>query len=687
MREKKNIYFRLALTGIAKNYRMYVPYLLACTGMVMMSYILYFLIASPQVANMRGGGTLQEMLRFGEQVFAVFCVIFLYYTNSFLLRGRKREFGLYNILGMGKRNLARIMLWENAVVAGVSIAAGSACGILFSKLAELCIAYVLKTEVSMRFTVETGALAQTVRLFLLIFLLLLLNALFQVGKTKPIDLLNSEAVGERPPKGNWFLALAGFAMLAAAYVIAVRIEDPMAAFMTFFFAVGMVIVATYLVFIAGSVLICRLLKKNKKYYYKANHFVSVSSMAYRMKRNGAGLASICILSTIVLVMLSAASCLYFGNSARLTWRYPRQIEVYAYAADEAQHETIAAALSGAAQENGLAQENALFYRYLDLAGYLNEDMICFDETKMDLSDFANIWAVYVLPLSDYNRVTGNSETLADGEALACTYKKNYDSDAVTLENCGTWKLRRGAEDFPRQGEETATVFGAMYLVVPEEDFAAIEAGVKPFYDESRGSAFVRYYGFDVAADEQGQSRTASTMRAKLAALAAADADFPNYACTCRAEAMEDFYALYGGLFVLGILLGLVFLAATVLIMYYKQITEGFEDRARFGIMQKVGMTDREIRSSIHSQMFTVFLLPLLLAVVHTCFAFPMVQKLLLLFGIVKSHVLLRTNLICFFVFGLFYAVVYLITSRGYYKIVRGAAEAGEGTASRHVRRQ
>ena len=302
-------YPKLALTGIRKNGRLYVPYLLTCICMVMMFYIIAFLSMNEGVGAMQGGETLQAMLSFGYYIMGVFSLIFLFYTNSFLIRRRKKEFGLYNILGMGKWNIARILVWESLIVTAVSLAGGLLCGVLFSKLAELVMVRMLGGQAAFNFTVDFSCIVQTVVLFAAIFLLILLKALRQIHVSNPVELLHSENVGEKPPKANWLVALVGAVLLGTAYVLAVTISDPISALVWFFVAVLMVILATYLLFIAGSVVFCKLLQKNKRYYYKTNHFVSVSSMMYRMKRNGAGLASICILSTMVLVMISSTMSL------------------------------------------------------------------------------------------------------------------------------------------------------------------------------------------------------------------------------------------------------------------------------------------------------------------------------------------------------------------------------------------
>lgn len=675
-----SVYPRLALTGVLKNGRIYGPYLLTCIGMVMMYYILLFLMGSERVAAMKGGDTLQMMLSFGSGVFRVFIVIFLFYTNSFLIKNRKREFGLYNILGMGKWNLARILVWESLFMTVISLAGGLLCGILFSKFAELCMAHILDGQVSMSFSIEPGPIKNTLILFICVFAVILLNALFQVGKSKPIDLINSEAAGEKPPKANWVLAVLGVLILGGAYYIAVTIEDPMSAFMIFFVAVGMVIVATYLLFIAGSVVLCRVLQKNKRYYYKASHFISVSSMMYRMKRNGSGLASICILATMVLVMLSSTTCMYFGNEDRLITRYPQQIGLYCYisgddAGDGNYIRQIEGAVDEALQSQGQEIQKELGYSYFGLGVLLQEKTAVMDEEKINsLMDYSDVRDLYFVSLEDYNRMTGEEEVLEADEVLMCTPRHSYGYDTITLGDCGTWKIKEQVKKFVDNGEAFASIIDPVYLVVQDigETMELVRTQL-----ESQGSglpSLIYYYGLDIAGDEDAQQALAQDIRLRLDVLAQKDENFPSVRQNCRAAEKADFYALYSGLFVLGILLGIVFLAATVLIMYYKQVTEGYEDQAKFDIMQRVGMTKKEIRSSIRSQMLTVFLAPPLLAGVHTAFAFPIVRKLLLIFGVINTKLLIITNVICFLVFVLFYTIVYSITSRAYYRIVSGPRE-------------
>ncbi|HIV25582.1 MAG TPA: FtsX-like permease family protein [Candidatus Scatomonas pullistercoris] len=674
---KKGIYLKLALTGVSKNRKMYFPYILTCTGMVMMFYIIYFLSRDTYVASMRGGATMQIMLSLGSGITGIFSVIFLFYTNSFLIRRRKKEFGLYNILGMNKRNLARILFWECLVIAAAALAAGLFLGILLSKAGELILSNILSGAVSFQFYIDGRAVATTIVLFGVIFLLILLNSLRQIHFSNPRELLESDRVGEKPPRANWIAAVLGVLMLGFAYYLTLTIEDPMVAFVIFFGAVALVIVGTYLVFISGSVAFLKILQKNRRYYYKPNHFVSVSSMAYRMKKNGAGLASICILSTMVLVMVSATMCLYVGAENSLRNMYPRDLVVETYSLDEEAEPLVIGAVQEALQEQGASGENILHYHYMASAVMQKGGEICFDPDQINaLAAATDMRQLFVVPLADYNRLMGQEETLNEGEALIYVTKGgSFEGETISLDGEESWKIKKQAEGFVQNGIDSQQVIPSIYLFLSDQDFqkaAELYDRMEEKYSESTYSAVNvqhNYYGVDISGGDAVQMRVQKDLEQRLAELAAADEDFPVVMADCVAENRADFYAVYGGIFFLGAILGLVFILGTVLIVYYKQITEGYEDQARFTILKKVGMTGREIRKSINSQVLTVFFLPLIAAGIHTAFAFPMVQKLLLLFGLTDTRLFLLVNVGCFLVFTVFYVAVYVATSRSYYRIV------------------
>lgn len=679
---KKGFYRKLAWTGIRKNKKLYLPYLLTCAGMVMMCYIVSFLGTSQTFANIPGGKTMQGFLGLGFGVMCVFTLIFLFYTNSFLIRRRKKEFGLYNILGMGKKHLALVLVWETLIIAGITLFNGLFFGILFSKFAELAMVKILGGPAAFTFTVSLQSIYQTVILFIVIFALILLNTLRQIHLTNPIELLHSENAGEKPPKANWFVAALGAVILAGAYYLAVTIQDPISAMLWFFVAVIMVIVATYLLFIAGSVTFCRILQKRKNYYYKTNHFVSVSSMVYRMKRNGAGLASICILCTMVLVMVSSTTCLYIGAEDSLRSRYPRNLNLDATVSSvdflySDQEEQVADLVEKVSQENGAVQENIMIYHIADFGGFLRDGRLVLESSNSNsfygISDF---WQVFIVPLEDYNRLMWKEESLAPGEVILYTTKEQeYTEDTIAIGDGEPLKVKKRAETFVDNGVDAMQVMPSIYLFVPDfQETISPLLGIQN--DEGISVVNLHWiYNFDLSCSEDAQVQIHSKLAEQLVQLEAGYTGEGYFHISLEGVAMEraDFYGLYGGLFFLGILLGIVFIFAAVLIIYYKQVSEGYEDQSRFEIMQKVGMTKKEIKKSINSQILTVFFLPLITAGVHLAFAFPLIRKLLLLFSLTNLNLLILVTVCCYLAFTLFYVLVYRLTSKAYYSIVSGCS--------------
>lgn len=666
-------YVRLAATGISKNKKLYYPYILTCICMVMMYYIISFLCRSEEFKEVPGAATLQSILGFGVMVIAIFSLIFLYYTNSFLIRRRQKEFGLYNILGMGKRNLVKILLWENLLTALSSLILGLACGVLLSKAVELVAARILGGMADFGFSVDLSVFLDTIVLFVGIFFLVMLRMLISILRSRPVEMLRSESVGEKPPKANWILALLGAALLIYAYHAAVTIDDPVTAVAGFFGAVVLVIAATYLLFIAGSVTLCRVLQKKKSYYYKTKHFVSLSSMTYRMKRNGAGLASICILSTMVLVTVSSTSCLFLGSEEGLRQRYPRDIVVNIYPEEGEDVEPLHDEINRIIEEHDVKMENAMQYTMLSVAAFQAGDMLYFDSGEAyrtgEVNVIRDIRQMYIFPLSDYNRLMGEEKTLSDGEALLYTTKMEYEYDTISLENCGTWKVKEKVPDFIPVGGDVANVSSGVFLFVKDESvIRQIEQEEAEIYGDNMSSV-EKCYAFDLDCSEEEQIRIAEEIGALTGAQSGQERPYPLTSVECRESERAGFYGLNGGLFFLGLLLGIVFLFGTVLIMYYKQISEGYEDQARFDILMKVGMTGREVRQSINSQVLTVFFLPLVVSGIHTAFAFPMISKMVVIMGVTDQKFLIIVTVGCFLIFALFYILMYLVTSREYFKIV------------------
>ena len=683
---KRTLYLKLAWSGMRKNRRLFVPYLLTCVGMVMMTYIIAYLVYSPVLIGARGGNNLMMILSLGRIVVGVFSLLLLLYSSIFLQRRRQKEFGLYNILGMRKRDVARILVWESLLTYLAALLAGLALGMLFSKLAELLLLRIIRGEVGYALRLSAHGVAETAVIFGAIFLLILLVSLARLRLSSPLQLLRSEAVGEKPPKANWAIALLGALLLLAAYAVAVSsIQDPVTAMLAFFIAVLAVILATYLLFIAGSVALCRLLQKRRGYYYRASHFVSVSSMAYRMKRNGAGLASICILSTMVLVMLSSTSCLFIGGENALARQYPYDLSLTLRfrEGEDATPQTLEKLRGTVLSVSDGSETETAFYTAVTLSGMLGEGgELRFwrgeNENYFSLQQRARLLVITVLSLEDYRRLGGEGEAPGEGELLVYSDGKPYPYPALSFGDGLDFKVTGRLDSFPTLGGYQDTSADNCYFVTA--DFDAFRETLSAAARRAEQASFAvmlpeyaQYGCFNTTADEQTQAQMLDALYQGSHALMFDPevGELLGVSVAARAEARSDFLTLNGSLFFLGILLSLVFMSAAVLIIYYKQVSEGYEDVGRFDIMQKVGMTKADIRRSINAQVRTVFFAPLLLAGLHLCFAFPLIWKILRMCGIRNLSLLLGTNVLCFLVFALFYIVVYRVTARVYYHIVSG----------------
>ena len=675
---KRSLYPRLAWNGMKNNKRLFVPYILAAAGTAAVFYIMFFLSAGGIPEGMRGAASAELALGLGVFVIVIFSLIFLFYCNGFLVRRRYREFGLYSILGMNRRNISRVLAWETLFTAAFSLLGGVFLGVLLSKLAELGFVRAVGGEPTYTLSISVSALLYMLLYFGGIFVLIYISSLIKLHRSTAIDLVGSESRGEKPPKANPVLGIAGVIILIAAYYLAVSIENPISAFTTFFIAVVMVILGTYLVFISGSVLLCRLLQKNKGYYYKPQHFVSVSSMAYRMKRNGAGLASICILATMVLVMATSTSCLYFGMEDTLKSRYPRDVQFsFRYERlDAMSEEKLSPVRDKLLSAIGDAEKSdVLDYRQARLTGTLENGAINDYKTAQSMSiyDYGNSVNVAIVPLSDYNKAAGTNETLGEGEVLMHTLRLNETLDKLSVGG-ESFTVAKHLDSMPlSDGSAASDIMPTITLVV--SDFDGV---VSRLTGNGSGSDFVRLcweYAFNTTADTEKQLEISSAVGEAVGDdRLSGDTDgsgdgWSMLSTSLLASARADFHAMIGGLFFLGIILSIVFICAAVLIIYYKQLSEGYEDAGRFEIMQKVGMTKQEIRRSVNSQLLTVFFLPLIFAGLHLAFAFPFIRKILYLFSFYNTGFLVGTTAISFLIFAVLYALVYKKTSNTYYKIV------------------
>ena len=665
---KLSLYARLAAQNIRKSRRLYVPYLLSGVCMVMIFYVLSALTGDPALLSMSGGAQMAMLLSLGVIVMALFSALFLLYTSSFLMKQRGRELSLYNMLGMSKRHIVCIVFFETLFCAGICIGAGLALGVLSSKAFQLSLLRLMGSPVSPDFTVAPSLLGTTALSFLAIFLLIFLRGAVSVLRCNPVELMRASRSGEKPPRANALKALLGIAMLAAGYVLALRVRNALSAFTMFFIAVLLVIGGTFQCFSSASVFFLRLLQSNKGYYYKPNHFISVSSMRYRMKRNGTSLAVICILSTMVLVILSSVTCLYAGTQDMLMTQYPRQIEITHKSDELPAADALSAPIGRALASEGLTAENVISYRSTGAAGRIDGESILADRDE-SFTDMDSIISITVIPLADYNAMCGTSYVLAPGEALATGSLLHRLNGGVTVFGSLTYTFAATDIPLPTDAQGDFDVVESLLLIVPDEDaFMAFYAAQNAAYGKA-SSRISTIYAFDTTLSDAETSALGSRL-----AKAMQDEGIDIYR-KVREDNRGDYEGTTAGFLFLGIMLSAAFLCAAVLSMYYKQITEGYEDQARFDVMRKVGLSLRMIRQSINSQILTVFFLPLIVAGVHLAFAFPMLTKLLTVFGLFNTRLFVTTVLVSYGAFSLLYVLVYLITSRTYYRIVSGAGQA------------
>lgn len=671
-----SFYFKIAKTNIKNNRKIYFPYILTSICMVMIMYVVSFLANDPMIAKkFAGGATLQGLLKLGVYIIMIFSALFLFYTNSFITKRRKREFGLMSVLGMGKKNISLVMLWENIIVDFTSIAVGLVLGLLLSKLAQGVLFNILgESAAPLDFSVNLTDMLMTVLVFLVIFAVIFFDSIRQITFTNTIDLLHSSNKGEKEPKANYIMAVIGVVFLGVGYALSQLVQQAYSAISLFFVAVIFVIVGTYALFIAGSVALAKVLKKNKAYYYKPSHFVSVSGMTYRMKRNGAGLASICILSTMVLVMLSTTVCMFAGVEKTSQLRYPMDVTTMIGLSDGLEEEcaVFEAEMHRKADNLGVKIEREVEYNTWN--AYVEDKNTGVFRTG-EASSEVNPVQLNFFSIDAYNdtSLTGEKISLGDGEALILTYDCEYSFDTFEINDV---KLSV-KEVKPTNGNFTflATLFSnsiPQILVFTNDSAAELYRQVKNV-SEGEKCYMNRYIGWDVSdCDDETLDQLCSDIRQIwLDGNTAENTDW-TLSTVYTDTYVNDFnyqVATYGGLFFLAIILGLVFISGTVLIMYYKQVTEGYEDAERYEIMKKVGMTEREIKKSINSQILTVFFAPLIAAGIHIAFAYNMIKLMLRVMVAAAGSAFLYTTLICYAVFAVFYIAVYLITSKAYYRTI------------------
>lgn len=661
----RGFYAKLAVSNMKKNRQFTVPYLLTGIFLVMMFYIIGALADNPDM----GSATMIKVLNLGVNVVGIFSVIMLFYADSFLMKRRKKELGLYNILGMEKKHIGRTLFWETVYAWLIAVASGILLGILFSKLVFLIAQNAFRLSMGLNFYIAKEKLVVTAVLFGLIYLFSFLVHMVQLKINHPVELLRGGNVGEREPKTKWVTAIAGIACLAVGYYLSISIESPLKAITTFFFAVLLVIAGTYLTFTAATVALLKILRKNKKFYYKTRHFTAVSGLIYRMKQNAVGLSSICILATCVLVLVSTTFSLYSGVESGIEKDMLRNT-VVEVTGDEDVLETVTAEdVSTMAEDSGYDITNMVEFYFADIIAVKDEDTFITEQGALTDQNLSLAASVYLISADNYKVLTGKEVSLESGhvQAYASTGEKMEQVKIAGME----WTVdgEMDIDGVPGIGDVVASY---AFVVPDQETILEVSSRAAQSYGEEYSDyagQITHSFHFDTKGSEQTQTDCADQLTELVGNKLKGSTSPYTYYVVGKAASIADAYQTYGAFFFIGAFLAIVFMMGTVLIIYYKQMSEGFEDRERFQIMQKVGMSQKEVRQSIHSQILIVFFLPLVMAAVHIAAAFPMITKLLMCFNMTDTSMFGACTVVTLLVFAVIYAIVYSLTAKVYYKIV------------------
>ena len=673
-----SMYLKLAFTNIKKNKNTFFPFRLSCGTMIAMFYMLLSISNQAAESTFYGGRPMSSILNLGIWVCGIFSAIVIFYTNGFLLKRRNKELGLYSVLGMEKRHIGKILIWEIILTGLISLFSGLLGGLLFSKMMFLVLLNLMNFGTSFEFGISINAVLLTLLIFSAIFLLIILFNNLYLRRLKPIELLQGSNVGDREPKAKWISAILGALCLSIGYYIAVTTENPIQAISKFFVAVLFVITGTYLLFISGSIVLLKGLKKNKKYYYHKTHFITVSGMMYRMKQNAVGLANICILSTAVMVVLSSTVSLYVGIDDVLCTIFPSDVAInYVYEPEEDEKNNlnfnydtnlIADTVQNHALKYNVEVKDIQAYYSFNTDGIINEDNLIPGYYGL----FDTVY-LYALTLDDYRSIGINGESVAklyNNEVHILSNNSAYSSMESIAIGKQKFKISSFSESMKLydklvniMGEDTNTI---LMVVSDFDNLLALQETVNSLRNEEYGRSSIVYnYEFNLTGKLSDKEEFNITLRDALN-----EADIPHVASVDSIfTSRQDTLSIFGSLFFIGIFIGTLFLIATVLIIYYKQISEGFEDRDRFIIMQNVGMGKKEVKVVIKNQIMTIFYLPILLAVVHIIFAFDIIRKMLAVLNLTNVKLFAGCTFGTILIFVIIYGVVYKLTAKTYYKIV------------------
>ena len=668
----KGIFSRLAKQNIRNNKSTYIPYIITCIFCIAMIYMMEFLRDCPTLDQaVRQADEVRMIVFTGEIVVEIFCIIFLIYSNSFLMKRRQKEIGLYNILGLERNHIGIVMFLETIITSIGSFAGGIAAGIIGSKLALLLLLKLLHIPSVLGFYISVKGIFTCLFMFGIIFLMILFLNLAKIHLSRPVELLRGNNTGEKEPVAKWLMALIGFICLGAGYYLAVTTESPIKAITIFLLAVILVMAGTYLLFTAGSIVILKFLRRRKSFYYRTGNFISISGMLYRMKQNAIGLASICILSTGVLLMISMTVSIYFGMNDIMLNRYPYDVDMSVTSISEDECQTAIEAFEKAIADNKVPVEKSVEEIYLDIVCSKNGDQILIKPANT-IRNSDSVLVLSLLDQAEYERLTGISANLNDGEIFAW-YPSAVQKDSVTVDET-EFTVKKWLDKNPLTCGEDAVSDNAV-LVVTDEDFKKFDEMRTEMYkgvsSAPAGEDLTLHLGLDITGSETDKIDFGTPVMEVVKDLKKNGGLSENSWITSgfRQQEYESYYADNGSLLFIGIFLGSLFLMGTAMIIYYKQISEGYEDQKRFEIMQKVGLSRREVRSSVRRQILMVFFLPLLMAMLHITMAFPMIRRMLLLFGMTNTKLFIGCTAGTVLIFAVVYGLIYLMTARSYYHIV------------------
>ena len=668
----KGIFSGLAKQNIRNNKSTYIPYIITCIFCIAMIYMMEFLRDCPTLDQaVRQADEVRMIVFTGEIVVEIFCIIFLIYSNSFLMKRRQKEIGLYNILGLERNHIGIVMFLETIITSIGSFAGGIAAGIIGSKLALLLLLKLLHIPSVLGFYISVKGIFTCLFMFGIVFLMILFLNLAKIHLSRPVELLRGNNTGEKEPAAKWLMALIGFICLGAGYYLAVTTESPIKAITIFLLAVILVMAGTYLLFTAGSIVILKFLRRRKSFYYRTGNFISISGMLYRMKQNAIGLASICILSTGVLLMISMTVSIYFGMNDIMLNRYPYDVDMSVTSISEDECQTAIEAFEKAIADNKVPVEKSVEEIYLDIVCSKNGDQILIKPANT-IRNSDSVLVLSLLNQAEYERLTGISANLNDGEIFAW-YPSAVQKDSVTVDE-KEFTVKKWMDKNPLTCGEDAVSDNAV-LVVTDEDFKKFDEMRTEMYkgvsSAPAGEDLTLHLGLDITGSETDKIDFGTPVMEVVKDLKKNGGLSENSWITSgiRQQEYESYYADNGSLLFIGILLGSLFLMGTAMIIYYKQISEGYEDQKRFEIMQKVGLSRREVRSSVRRQILMVFFLPLLMAMLHITMAFPMIRRMLLLFGMTNTKLFIGCTAGTVLIFAVVYGLIYLMTARSYYHIV------------------